>query len=100
MNQSVEQYLCIFVNYHQDDWKEWLPIAEFVQNDSVHSATHETPFFLNYGQHPWKGQDMRKEVRNESAQGFADQMKKVREEAEAALCQSAEKMKENYDKRA
>jgi hypothetical protein len=100
MNQSIEQYLRIFINYHQDDWKEWLPIAEFGQNNAVHSAMHETPFFLNYGQHPWKGQDMRKEVRNESAQSFADQMKKVREEAQAALRQSAEKMKRNYDKRA
>jgi hypothetical protein len=85
---------------HQIVTKEWLPIAEFAQNDAVHSATHETPFFLNYGQHPWKGQDTRKEVRNKSAQGFADRMKKVREEAEAALHQSVEKMKRNYDKRA
>jgi len=39
MNQTVEQYLRIFINYHQDDWKEWLALAKFSYNDSVHVAT-------------------------------------------------------------
>jgi hypothetical protein len=100
MNQTLEQYIRVFANYRQDDWKEWLAIAEFSYNDSVHAATQQTPFFLNYGQHPWKGTDTRREVRNESATQFADRMKKVREDAQAALRQSAERMKTAYDKHA
>jgi len=100
VNQEVEQYLRAFVNFRQDDWKEWLPLAEFAHNDSPHSATHQTPFFINYGQHPWKGQDTRKEVRNESANQFADEMKRVRLDAEAALRQAAERMKISHDKHA
>jgi len=73
----MEQYLQIFINYRQDDWKEWLPLAEFALNDSVHAATRYTPFFLNYGQHPWKGQDTRCESRNESAEAFAKKMRTV-----------------------
>jgi len=72
MNQTIEQYLRQFVNHRQDDWKEWLAVGEFAYNDSTHAATHQTPFFLNYGQHPWKGDDVRREVRNESAGQFAD----------------------------
>jgi hypothetical protein len=100
MNQTVEQYLRIYVNYRQDDWKEWLPMAEFSYNNSVHAATQQTPFFINYGQHPWTGEDTQREVRNESATEFANRMKKVREDAGAALRQAAERMKDQYDKHA
>jgi len=54
-HQETEQFLAAFVNYHQDDWSDWLDIAEFTQNDHTHNATKQTPFFLNYGRHPWKG---------------------------------------------
>ncbi|MBW0545160.1 hypothetical protein O181_084875 [Austropuccinia psidii MF-1] len=30
VNQTLEQYLCIYVSYHQDDCHTWLPLAEFV----------------------------------------------------------------------
>jgi hypothetical protein len=29
-NQEVKQYLCIYTNYQQDNWSDWLDIAEFV----------------------------------------------------------------------
>ena len=98
VNQELEQYLRTFANFRQDDWKEWLPLAEFAHNDSPHSATHQTPFYLNYGHHPWKGQDTRGETRNVSAGRFADDMKKIWLDAEAALRQAAERMKNAYDK--
>jgi hypothetical protein len=78
MNQNIEQYLCGFINYHQDDWKEWLFTAEFSYINSVHAAMQQTPFFLKYGQYPWTGENTRREVRNESAAEFADHMKKAR----------------------
>ena len=99
-NQTIEQYLRIFVDYLQDDWKEWLPLGEFAINNSVHAATKQTPFFVNYGQHPWTGLDVRKEVHNESAQQFADRMKKVHEDAAAALRMAAERMKRQFDRHA
>ena len=39
-------------NYQQDDLVPWLAIAEFAYNNSVHSSTGETSFFLAYGIHP------------------------------------------------
>jgi hypothetical protein len=30
-------------------------MAEFHYNNKSHSVTGQTPFFLNYGIHPWKG---------------------------------------------
>jgi len=43
------------VNYQQDDWTNWLAAAEFQYNDKKHAATGKTPFKLNFGRHPWKG---------------------------------------------
>jgi hypothetical protein len=42
----------MFMNYQQDDWADWLPLAEFMYNNTIHEATGHTPFFLNKGRHP------------------------------------------------
>ena len=52
VNQILEQYLRMYVNYQQDDWAQWLPLAEFAYNNSTHSATKHSPFFTLYGRHP------------------------------------------------
>ena len=52
VNQILEQYLRIFVNYQQDNWEHLLPLAEFAYNNTQHSATTVTPFFTNKGFHP------------------------------------------------
>jgi len=52
LNQILEQYLRIYINYQQDDWVEWLPLSEFAYNNSPHSGTGITPFFTNKGFHP------------------------------------------------
>ena len=33
VNQEVEQFLCLFVDQRQDDWYDWISIAEFAYND-------------------------------------------------------------------
>ena len=49
----MKQYLRTFVSYQQDDWPSWLPVAEFVSNNTMSEATKVTPFFVNKGYHPW-----------------------------------------------
>ncbi|SLM41525.1 Ribonuclease H-like domain [Lasallia pustulata] len=55
INGVIEQYLRAFVSYQQDDWPSWLPVAEFVGNNTVSEATKVTPFFANKGYHPRMG---------------------------------------------
>ncbi|SJL16240.1 uncharacterized protein ARMOST_19760 [Armillaria ostoyae] len=50
VNQEVEKYLRIFINHQQDDWADWLPLAEFTHNNHAHSATGKSPFMILYGQ--------------------------------------------------
>ncbi|MBW0493219.1 hypothetical protein O181_032934 [Austropuccinia psidii MF-1] len=45
VDQILEQYLWIYVSYHQDDWNTWLPLAELAYNNSDHSSPKKSPFF-------------------------------------------------------
>jgi len=51
-NQVLEGYLRTFVNSHQKDWYQLLPLAEHAYNNSATNAHKMTPFFANYGFHP------------------------------------------------
>ena len=48
-NSQLEQYLRTYVTYMQDDWVNWLPLAEVAINTIRSSTTGVTPFFANYG---------------------------------------------------
>jgi len=98
MNQEIEAYLHVFVNHCQDDWADWLPLAEFAYNNQVHSATCQTPFELDSGQHPQMGTEPTRSSNVEAADAFASQMMKMQEEAKAALEHAADKMAWYYDR--
>src|SRR5205814_8865101 len=49
MNQTLEQYLCCFVNMKQNDRVRYLPMAQYAYNSSRHTVTGITPFYANYG---------------------------------------------------
>ncbi|MBW0495640.1 hypothetical protein O181_035355 [Austropuccinia psidii MF-1] len=42
----------MYFSYHQDDWKTWLPLAEFSYNNSDHSSTKQSTFSTVYGRDP------------------------------------------------
>jgi len=52
MNQTLEQYLCIYCNYQQDNWSELLSLIEFTYNNTPSATTSVSPFFTNKGYHP------------------------------------------------
>jgi len=60
VNQEIEQYLRMFVSYRQNDWLEWIACTEFAYNNKIHTATHVSPFYANYGMNqrmeiePWR----------------------------------------------
>ena len=51
-NRTLEEMLRAYVNYKQDNWDEYLPLAEFAYNNSKQASTGFTPFELDCGQHP------------------------------------------------
>ena len=51
-NQTLEQYLCVYCNYQQDNWSELLPLVEFAYNNAPSATTSVSLFFVNKGCHP------------------------------------------------
>jgi len=49
MNQKLEQYLRMFIDYQQEQWLEWLGTAEFTYNNKVQTSTKVSPFKANAG---------------------------------------------------
>ena len=48
----MEAYLQVFVNFEQNDWVWFLPIAEFAYNNAKNVSTGHSLFKLNCGYHP------------------------------------------------
>jgi len=55
VNAGVNKYLRAFVSFTQDDWVDYLPLAEFAMNNQVNESTGISPFFANYGFNPRLG---------------------------------------------
>src|SRR5258708_5112902 len=97
VNQEIEAYLRVFISHQQDNWADWLLLAEFVYNNKVHAAMHQTPFELNAGQHPCLGVEPMKMLTVEAADSFTRQLDHAQEEAKVALEQAVDDVKQYYD---
>ena len=52
VNAILEQYLRGYISYQQDNWFDFLALAEFAYNNTISATTKVTPFFANYGYNP------------------------------------------------
>jgi len=99
MNQELEQYLRVFINHRQEQWPDWLGIAEFAYNNKIHAATKTLPFKVNYGQDPRMGFEGRRKGKYKVAGKFMEKIKKIQEEAKVALGKAQEEMKKFANRR-
>jgi hypothetical protein len=58
-NQWVEQFLRIYANGTQDDWSDWLPIAQYTHNAWTNDTTGKAPFEYIMGYIPRAHQALR-----------------------------------------
>jgi hypothetical protein len=98
MNQEIEQYLRMFVDYRQTNWPEWLALAEFSYNNKIQTSTRVSPFYANYGYNPRMGVEPCRETKVQSVEEFVERMKKIQAEAEAALHKAQDDMKRYADR--
>ena len=87
VNQCLEQYLRCFVSFQQDDWAEWLPMAEFQYNNSRSATTGMSPFYANYGFHSCMDFEPASELpaHNPAGASLVEQIRKVQEDLQAKL---------------
>ena len=67
-------------------------------NNKVHTATKVLPFIANYGRELRMGGDIRKRRKVEKATEFVERIKKIHEEAEAALKKAQKDIKRQVDR--
>jgi transposase InsO family protein len=64
LNAILEQYLRCYVNYNQDNWNEYLTMAEFSYNNSAQVSINDSPFYALYGYHPNMDNDIPQLAKN------------------------------------
>lgn len=52
LNQTLEQYLRLYVNARQDNWVQLLPLAQIAYNHSPTTTTDTSPFYASFGFEP------------------------------------------------
>ena len=103
VNQTLEQYLRIYCDFHQDDWSQLLPLAEFTYNNAKNSSTQMSPFYVNYGYHPRTSLRVRTEpsaYENPAVESLVEQLETVHNELRAGLKHAQEIYKRKFDRKA
>lgn len=101
-NAQFEAYLRAYVNYLQDDWAHYLPMAEFVANNTVSESTGVTPFYANHGQHPKLFFDLSIPSSNTEAfdaESHVVRLREIHETAKINMLWAQDKFKEYADRR-
>jgi len=89
----------MFIDHRQEQWPDWLGMAEFTYNNKAHSSTKVSPFKANYRQDPRMGFEMIRKGKYKGAEKFMTKMKEIQEEAKAALGKAQEEMKKYADRK-
>jgi len=98
INQEIGTFLWHYVNYQQDNWMDWLAAAEFQYNDKKHAVTERTPFELNFGRHPWKG-DLVVQMEISKVEEFLAGIRKGWEQVTKAMEEVQKNMKRQFNKK-
>jgi len=77
INQELEQYLRVFIDHRQEQWPDWLGMAEFAYNNKIYTATKILLFKANYGQDPRMGFEERRKGEYKVAGKFVERIKKI-----------------------
>ena len=75
----MEAYLRAFVNFKQNDWARFLPMAEFIYNNAKNASTGFTPFELNCGYHlrvSYK-EDLDPRLKSKTAEKLSSELQKL-----------------------
>ena len=102
---ELKGYLRNFIKADQKDWDEWLDLASYSYNNTVHSATRITPHELMFGRKPNIPSSLTKPASPFYAYGdylkeLQEKMRRTNEIARENLQSAKELSKENFDKKA
>jgi hypothetical protein len=105
VNAAINKFLRAYVSFTQDDWVDWLPLAEFAMNNQVNETTGISPFFANYGFNPRLGIEppkprqpgMTEQAKKEFARAdvVAERFQRILTQLKALAAQSQQRYEDN-----
>jgi hypothetical protein len=97
-NQTLEQYIRIYCNYQQDNWKSLLPLAEFAYNNAPNATTGISPFFANKGYNPNIAIHPERDLASARAQDFVTNLDELHQELRKQIASAQERYQRSADK--
>ena len=99
-NSTMEAYLRAFVNFEQDNWARFLPMAEFAYNNAKNTSTGYTSFELNCGFYPRASykEDVDLRSQSKSADELATELRELMTICRENLQHAQELQKRHHDK--
>ncbi|KAE9284771.1 Transposon Ty3-G Gag-Pol polyprotein [Phytophthora rubi] len=100
-NKVLSEYLRHFVNPHQSDWDELLPLAEFAYNSRNHESIGMSPFMADLGYEPRSVADCvipRPTPKQGQATSFLEHQQTILGQARDAIAAAQANWQRNYDK--
>ena len=97
MNHDLQQYLHIFIAEKQDEWADWIALAQFSYNTKKQSSMQKSPFEVTCTYFPQMGIEKRSTKAPAAdflAEGISDTLEPVKQN----LKQAQDKMKSQADK--
>jgi len=99
MNQTLEQYLCVYCNYQQDNWSELLPLAKFVYNNALSATTSISPFFANKGYYPNITVHPKRNIASSQAHNFTIDLDELQSTLKAEISATQQHYQKSTDAR-
>lgn len=99
VNRVLEDMLRHYVSPVQDDWDEHLDCAEFAVNNAWQESVRNTPFFLNFGQHPRTPSGGSAGSQVPAANDFVNRLEKALSTAKLSLRAAQDRQKSFADQR-
>ena len=98
MNQVLEQYLRIYSSYQQDNWVNYLSMAEFAINNAHQASLRCSPFFANYGYNPSFNIDIRRSnIPVPAAKAIAENLGRLHDTLRDNLVYAQDQQAKYYD---
>ncbi|QRW21043.1 Transposon Tf2-1 polyprotein [Rhizoctonia solani] len=88
INQILKAYLRCYTSYQQDDWVDYLPLAEFAYNNRTLSSSQQSPFYANYGFHPTFEPRINSDTTVPAAEDLSARLSLIHDELRAKLTHS------------
>ncbi|KAJ9515660.1 hypothetical protein QJQ45_002710 [Haematococcus lacustris] len=88
-----------YISPAQSDWSEHLDMVEFAINNSWHESVQNTPFFLNYGEHPLTPASEGLPQSGPKAHSFVQGILQAIKKAKQCWAEAQQKMKAREDGR-